>query len=167
MNAAQIIKEQKRIAAEKKKAERKLAFDAMKSYVEENLDGFYQMLRNLLIKNFSKEQATKVVFSCSYGFGGYPLGEEYPEQIGISWTKTISDGKSKPREFGLSLNPEVEFPWESIGGETMGNKELYGLFVSQLLMHTMFPQRISEEGFVVRHTGCGCCESIVITLPED
>lgn len=167
MNAVEIIKEQKRIAAEKEKAERKLAFDAMKSYVEEHLDEFYQRLLNLLIKNFSKEQATKVEFSCGYGSGAYPLGKDYPENIGISWTKTISDGKSEPRTFGLSLYPKVEFPWDTIGGRTRGNEELYGLFVSQLLMHTLFPQKLSEEGFVVHHTGCGCCERITITLPED
>ena len=167
MNAVEIIMEQKRIAAEKEKAERKLAFDAMKSYVEEHLDEFYQRLLNLLIKNFSKEQATKVEFSCDYGSCAYPLGKDYPEDIGISWTKTISDGKSRAREFGLSLNPKVEFPWDTIGGKTRKNEELYGLFVSQLLMHTLFPQKISEEGFVVHHTGCGCCERIVITLPED
>jgi hypothetical protein len=167
MNAVEIIMEQKKIAAEKEKAERKLAFDAMKSYVEEHLDEFYQRLLNLLIKNFSKEQATKVEFYCGYGSSGYPLGEDYPESIGISWTKIVYDGKSAPRRFGLSLNPKVEFPWDTIGGETKENEELYGLFVSHLLMHTLFPQKITEEGFVVQHTGCGCCESIIITLPED
>lgn len=167
MNAVEIIMKQKRIAAEKEKAERKLAFDAMKDYVEEHLDEFYQRLLNLLIKNFSKEQAIKVEFSCIYGSGAYPLGKDYPEEIGISWTKTISDGKSRPRKFGLSLNPNVEFPWDTIGGETRENKELYGLVLSQLLMHTLFPQKITEEGFVVHHTGCGCCERIIITLPED
>ena len=167
MNAVEIIKEQKRIAAEAEKSERKLAFDAMKSYVEEHLDEFYQQLLNLLIKNFSKEQATKVVFYCGLGSCAYPLGKDYPEDIGISWTKTISDGKSEPRRFGLSLNPKVEFPWDTIGGETKENEKLYGLFVSHLLMHTLFPQKITEEGFVVHHTGCGCCERIIITLPED
>lgn len=167
MNAVEIIMEQKRIAAEKEKAERKLAFYAMKSYVEEHLDEFYQELLNRLIKNFSKEQSTKIEFSCCYGFGCYPLGKDYPEAIGISWTKTISDGQSNPRDYRLSLNPKVEFPWDTIGGKTKKNEELYWLFVSQLLMHTMFPQKISEEGFVVHHTGCGCCERIIITLPED
>ena len=167
MNAVEIIKEQKRIAAEKEKAERKLAFDAMKSYVEEHLDEFYQRLLNLLIRNFSKEQATMVKFSCGYGYGDYPLGKDYPKDIGISWTKTISDGKSEPRRFGLSLNPKVEFLWDTIGGKTMENEELYGLFVSQLLMHTMFPERLKKEGFVVYHRGEGCCETIIITLPEE
>lgn len=167
MNAVEIIKEQKRIAAEKEKAERKLAFDAMKSYVEEHLKEFYQQLLNLLIKNFSKEQATKVEFYCGWGCHNYPLGKDYPESIGKSWTKTISDGKSNPRDYTLSLNPNVEFPWDTIGGKTRENETLYWMFVSQLLMHTMFPQKLSEEGFVVHHTGCGCCERIIITLPED
>lgn len=167
MNAVEIIMEQKRIAAEKEKAERKLAFDAMKSYVEEHLDEFYQQLLNLLIKNFSKEQATKVEFHCSCGCFNYPLGKDYPEEIGISWTKNVSDGKSEPRSYTLSLNPKVEFPWDTIGGKTRKNEDLYWKFVSQLLMHTMFPQKLSEEGFVVHHTGCGCSERIIITLPED
>ena len=167
MNAVEIIKEQKRIAAEKENAERKLAFDAMKSYVEEHLDEFYQQLLNLLIKNFSEEQATKVEFHCGCGSCAYPLGKDYPENIGISWTKTVRYGKSEPRKFKLSIYPDVEFPWDTIGGKTRENEKIYSLFVSQLLMHTMVPERLKKEGFVVYHRGEGCREIIIITLPEE
>ena len=170
MNTVEIIMQQKRIAAEKKEAERKLAYDAIKEWAERNADKFAHELLNNVANQFGGS-ATMARYRCVSGFADYrPLGHSYPECVGQGWKVEYwepygKDGLVKKNEFGFGFVKRF-FEQSPIENNDY-TKSVCSAFVSQLVFHTALPKLFESEGFVVKHNGCGCCEEIEVRLPEE
>ena len=165
MNTAEIIMQQKRIAAEKEKAEKKLAYDVIKVWTENNVNTLANEILCNLAKKFANGDCDKVVYSCWSGLCNYPLGKDYPENIGCGWELKCYKNHILKKEFSIVLYEDRFFSSNAIEKKEYSVNYL-NAFVSQLLFHTALPELLRNEGFVVGHTGCGCCERIEVTLPE-
>lgn len=154
--------QQKKIAAEKEQAERKLAYDTIKEWVEKNADKFAHELLNNIARRFSAG-SSMARYRCVSGFCNHYLGEDYPENVG-RWWKVEYWNNFKQQEYGFDF---VKRFFEQSPIEKKGyTEDVCCAFVSQLVFHTALPELLRSEGFVVKHDGCGCCEMIEVRLPE-
>ena len=162
MTHVEIIMQQKRIAAEKEKAEKKLAYDTIKEYAENNAEKFVENKINLISKKFINDDIDKVVYNCVFGKCNYPLGNDYPESLGAGWKVNYYKNGRSIDERNLSSmcffdsHPIVKSEY---------NIELLQCFISHLAWETRLPERLKEEGFIVDVRGRGCCQTITVTLP--
>ncbi len=162
MNTVEIIMQQKKIAADKEKAERKLAYDTIKEWVEKHVDKFAHELLNNIARRFSAG-SSMARYRCVSGFCNHYLGEDYPENVG-RWWKVEYWNNFKQKEYGFDF---VERFFNQAPIEKSEYAEnICCAFVSQLVFHTALPELLRSEGFVVKHDGCGCCEMIEVRLPE-
>lgn len=163
MNTAEIIMQKKKIAAEKEKAEKQLAYDTIKQWVSKNVDEWAMELLRRVSRHFT-EDIDEVVYGCSMGMTHYPLGDEYPEEIGCWWNVKYRRNGNTVARYGFDFDKQF-FERNPIE-KTKYAEERCQLFIGQLLFHTRLPELLKNEGFVVSHEGCGCCERISITLPQ-
>lgn len=157
--------QQKKIAAEKKQAEEKLAYNIIKEWTEQNADKFARRLLSNISKRFTNESADEVDYVCWCGGCDFPLGEDYPENIGKDWRVRYYKRRCEVAEFGFGFVKEFfeNHPIE----KTERIQDICSYFVSQLVFHTALPELLRNEGFVVSHQGCGCSERIIVELPKE
>ena len=165
MNTAEIIMQQKKIAAEKENAEKQLAYDTIKQWTETNAEKWARGLLNRIAKRFSTGFADKVRYHCTMGTTNYPLGEGYPKDVGAWWEVEYWKNGRRVGEYGFGY--VKEFFEENPIEKTKYAEGKCELFVGQMLFHTALPELLKSEGFAVQHNGCGCCEEIIVTLPEE
>lgn len=162
MTTAEIIMQKKKIAAEKEKAEQKLAYDTIKMWVGKNASKIACALLRTIARFFEEDSVEKVTFRCWSGRSNYPLGKEYPSEVGIDWYSILCK-KYKEDKYNVSFIDDFfkDVPIE----RNEFSENTFKLFQSQLLFHTTLPELFRTEGFIVNHTGCGCSEEITIKLP--
>lgn len=161
MNTAEIIKQQLKIEADKKASEQKLACNAIKQWVENNVQNLAVELLERISKRFLS--GFKLVrYRCVIGSHNYPLGHDYPESIGTRW-KVEYYKEYREDEYTVVFADRFfkKNPTINRNNYTEGVCELY---ISHMLFHTKLPQLLMEEGFNVKHNGCGCCEQIDVSL---
>lgn len=156
MKAATIIMQQRKIEKENEEAKRKMAYDIIRDWVDENKDYFSELLLKRVIKKFTEKKAERIEYRCICGACNYPLGEKYEEKIGLDWKEGENFVCFNNNFFNSSPIEKTEY-----------NNNVCKMFISHYVFHTTFPELLRDEGFVVSHHGCGCSEEIIIKLPNE
>lgn len=155
--------QQKKIAAEKKKAENQLAYDTIKQFVSENVQRWARSRLNIVAKKFANGEIDKARYHAVMGTGNFPLGEEYSKEIGCWWAVEYLKDYRRVGEYGFGF--VNEFFEKNPIERTDYAKDKCEQFIGYMLFHVALPKLFEEEGFVVTHNGCGCCEEIIVELP--
>lgn len=148
MNKVEYIKEQRRINAKKKDAEKQFAIEQAKLYVQKEEKKALDYLLEKVTKSFM-DGYEKIRISPRCTNKQFPINREYPENIVEQWTY------ADVRYCTLSMS-------STIGVSEEINSKYADMFFSLFVVMDSFPKVLEEEGFIVEWKDGTC----YISMPE-